>query len=101
MRATIATVAALLFSTVSATSHFKVWSPWESFAAESTNKNKPLQINFIIMLIGFAAFGLAYLYTVIAIFMDTANRDKETLELLENDEQQIKRLNIDTTTAEF
>ena len=53
------------------------------------------------MIVGFVLFGLAYLYTVVMIFVDTANRDKETMEMLENDEQQIKRLNIDTTSKEF
>ena len=53
------------------------------------------------MILGFVLFGLAYLYTVVMIFVDTANRDKETIELLENDEQQIKRLNIDTTHKDF
>ena len=101
MRATIATVALLLFSTVQAGSHWKVASPPESFFGQSRSKNVPLPVNFYIMIVGFVVFGLAYLYTVIAIFMDTANRDKETQELLEGDEQQIKRLNIDTTTADF
>ena len=80
---------------------FKVYTPVVSFTTMNNDQNAPSPVGRIIMIIGFVLFGLAYLYTVVMIFVDTANRDKETMELLENDEQQIKRLNIDTTHKDF
>ena len=80
---------------------FKVYTPVKSFTTMNANQNEPSPAGRIIMIVGFVLFGLAYLYTVVMIFVDTANRDKETVEMLENDEQQIKRLNIDTTSKDF
>merc|ERR1740116_143549 len=100
MRA-LATVAALL-GLVEASSHIKIYSKKESFYKLSTdmNKNQPALAN-ILMYVGFALFGLAYIYTVIMIFWDTANRDKETVDLLSNDEVAIRELKINTSDPDF
>ena len=85
MRTTIATVAALFMGCALATNHLKIRSPKESFYNQSKNLNTQPQVANILMLVGFVLFGLAYLYTVAMIFIDTANRDAETATLLEND----------------
>ena len=85
MRTTIATVAALFMGCALASNHLKITSPKESFSHQSTNLHTQPHVANILMLVGFVLFGLAYLYTVAMIFIDTANRDSETQVLLEND----------------
>ena len=77
MRATIAT-AALLLGYAYAGSHIKVYSKKESFYNMSKDMNNPQPpVANILMYVGFALFGLAYIYTVGYIFYDTDKRDKE------------------------
>ena len=100
MRATIATVAALI-GLVSADSHLTSFSPRESFFKQNANLNQQPDANNALMIVGFALFGLAYLYTVFMIFYDTSKRDAETSELLANDEALIAELNINKSDPEF
>ena len=85
MRATLATVAALFLGLAEASSHLTKVSPKQSFYKQSVNRNKQPDGANIVMIVGFVLFGLAYLYTVVAIFLDTKNRGEETDAQLEND----------------
>ena len=86
MRGTIAT-AALILGYAYASSHIKLYSEKESFYNMSKDLNNPQpQVANILMYVGFALFGLAYIYTVGYIFYDTDKRDKECDVALAQDE---------------
>ena len=95
-----ATVAALLISSVSAQA-FKGTTPRTSFFRQSENLNEITQVSFIIMVIGFALFGILYLSTVIYIFYDTHMRGVMFDNEIENDIAQMKSLGIDMNDASF
>ena len=97
----IATVA-LLLGYAYASSHITKYSEKESFYKMSVDRNKQQpQIANIIMYVGFAIFGIMYLYTVFMIFRDTANRDKDESVNLENDEVAIRDLKINKEDPDF
>ena len=91
---------ALLISTVAAQA-FNGSSPRTSFFLQSESQNEITQVSLIIMLIGFAVFGVLYLSTVCYIFYDTYQRGIMFENEIENDIIQMKVLGMDLNDPEF
>ena len=92
--------AALLISTVAAQA-FEGSSPRASFYLQSEDLNKIEPIPQIIMIVGFAVFGIMYVFTVCYIFYDTYLRGVEFDEAIANDKAAMRDLKIDTTAKDF
>ena len=52
-------------------------------------------------ILGFAVFGLIYLYTIVMIFRDTIKRGAEYDALIENDLSEMHRLGMDMNKPDF
>ena len=67
----------------------------------SEDRNEWTTTNSVGTIIGFAVFGLLYIYTVVAVIIDTVKRGKEYEELIENDLAEMQKLGMDRNNADF
>ena len=76
-------------------------SPLESFMVISAQNNSWEERYPIGAIIGFALFGLAYVITVIKIFIDINKRKNEYDEIIEDDKAELSRLGLGSRMPEI
>ena len=76
-------------------------TPKASFEILSEDRSEWLGINKVGCILGFAVFGLMYLYTIVMILVDTVKKGAEYEALIENDIAEMQRLGMDTNKPDF
>ena len=90
-----------MLATASAQKSWKHNTVEESFLNMSVDQNEWIPANAVGTIIGFSVFGILYIYTVIAVLLDTYNKGLEYDSLIENDLAEMQRLGMDQNNADF
>ena len=100
MKFSHAIAAAVMMATAQA-ADLKFNTPESSFLTMSADRSDWIGANQVGCILGFAVFGLMYLYTIVMIMRDTCKRGAEYDALIENDIAEMQRLGMDTNKADF
>ena len=92
-------VTLLLLNAISA--QYQGQSPKESFYKQSPSLNEWNDTGKIGAILGFAVFGIMYLYAIVMIFRDIRKNDKMYSELLEHDKKTMSELGMERNKAEI